>query len=107
MRFASSFAGLLPVLTLSLAAPSELKKTPDVNSFIVKERPIALQGALNNIGPDGSQVSGAGAYIVASPSTTDPNCEISCTFPPIMYAYKTRFLHLDPRFGFDYENDNR
>lgn len=48
----------------------------DVDSFISTERGIALQGALNNIGPNGSLVPGAGAgYVVASPSKENPNCE--------------------------------
>lgn len=51
-------------------------RAQDVESFISTERPIALQGALNNIGPDGSQVPGAGAgLVVASPSKVNPDCE--------------------------------
>jgi glucoamylase len=35
-----------------------------------------LRGALNNIGPDGSEVPGAGAgFVVASPSKANPNCK--------------------------------
>lgn len=50
----------------------------DVDSFISTERPIALQGALNNIGPDGSEASGAIAgLVVASPSKANPDCEFS------------------------------
>jgi glucoamylase len=50
----------------------------DLNSFVVSERAISLQGALNNIGPNGTKVPGAGAgYVVASPSKVDPNCEYS------------------------------
>ncbi|KAF7869951.1 hypothetical protein EAF04_004735 [Stromatinia cepivora] len=45
----------------------------NLNSFIASERKIALQGVLNNIGPDGSKVSGAGNYVVASPSKANPD----------------------------------
>ncbi|RAL61125.1 hypothetical protein DID88_010464 [Monilinia fructigena] len=45
----------------------------NLNTFIASERRIALQGVLNNIGPDGSKVAGAGNYVVASPSKTNPD----------------------------------
>ncbi|RDW69741.1 putative glucoamylase P [Coleophoma cylindrospora] len=46
----------------------------DLASFIAEERVVALQGALNNIGPNGSAVPGAGAgFVVASPSKANPN----------------------------------
>ncbi|GAP87391.1 putative glycosyl hydrolase family 15 [Rosellinia necatrix] len=46
----------------------------DLDGFVEKQRAISLQGVLNNIGPDGSRVPGAGAgVIVASPSTENPN----------------------------------
>ncbi|KAA8571273.1 hypothetical protein EYC84_000600 [Monilinia fructicola] len=44
-----------------------------LNAFISFERRIALQGVLNNIGPDGSKVAGAGNYVVASPSKANPD----------------------------------
>ncbi|KAK3944891.1 1, 4-alpha-D-glucan glucohydrolase [Diplogelasinospora grovesii] len=45
-----------------------------VDSFVATEHGIALQGALANIGPNGSQVPGAGAgFVVASPSKVNPN----------------------------------
>lgn len=50
----------------------------DLDSFVSSERAIALQGALNNIGPDGSEVAGASAgFVVASPSKENPNCKSS------------------------------
>jgi len=53
-----------------------------VDNFVSVERPIALQGALNNIGPNGSMVPGAGAgYVVASPSKVNPNCEWHQSMP--------------------------
>lgn len=69
-------AGLISLLcSQAFAAPAEIGKR-DLNSFVASERAIALQGALNNIGPDGSQVPGAGAgFVVASPSQVNPNCE--------------------------------
>lgn len=75
----SSFAGLVSLLcSRALAAPSpqlELEAR-DLTSFVASERAIALQGALNNIGPDGSEVPGAGAgFVVASPSKVNPDCK--------------------------------
>jgi len=50
------------------------RQSNDLDSFISKESPIALQGVLNNIGANGSQVNGASSgIVVASPSTQDPN----------------------------------
>jgi glucoamylase len=58
-----------------IAAPTELGAR-DLNSFIASERIFALQGVLNNIGPDGADVPGAGAgFVVASPSKVDPDCQ--------------------------------
>lgn len=52
-----------------------MKPGGDLDSFVASQAQISLQGALNNIGPDGSAVSGAGNYVVASPSKVNPNCE--------------------------------
>jgi hypothetical protein len=46
-----------------------------LDAFIAREREIALQGALDNIGPNGAKVPGAHAgLVVASPSKVNPNC---------------------------------
>ncbi|KAK1996962.1 family 15 glycosyl hydrolase [Colletotrichum falcatum] len=46
----------------------------DFSTFISQQKDIALKGALNNIGPNGSWVQGASAgIVVASPSKTDPD----------------------------------
>ncbi|KAK2044146.1 family 15 glycosyl hydrolase [Colletotrichum somersetense] len=46
----------------------------DIDTFISQQRDIALKGALNNIGPNGSLVQGASAgIVVASPSKADPD----------------------------------
>ncbi|KAI9839170.1 MAG: hypothetical protein M1819_003163 [Sarea resinae] len=51
-----------------------LHRRATVDSFIATESPIALQGVLNNIGPNGAKVPGAAAgIVVASPSTSNPN----------------------------------
>ncbi|KAL3427311.1 glucoamylase [Phlyctema vagabunda] len=50
------------------------RATGTVDSYLTSESPIAFQGVLNNIGPDGSKAPGADAgIVVASPSTEDPN----------------------------------
>ncbi|OSD07483.1 carbohydrate-binding module family 20 protein [Trametes coccinea BRFM310] len=44
------------------------------DAYVASESPIAKQGVLNNIGPDGSKAHGAKAgIVVASPSTSNPN----------------------------------
>ncbi|KAI1324147.1 carbohydrate-binding module family 20 protein [Xylariaceae sp. FL0255] len=45
-----------------------------LDAFVERQRAISLQGALNNIGPNGSQSSGAASgVVIASPSTTNPD----------------------------------
>jgi hypothetical protein len=61
--------------TAAIANPTHHPTQNRLDAFIKAERAIALQGALNNIGPNGSAVPGAGAgYVVASPSKVNPNC---------------------------------
>jgi glucoamylase len=74
----SSFLGVVSlVCSGALANPAHPTSKPThLDAFITSEMAIALQGALNNIGPNGSKVPGAGAgFVVASPSTTNPNCQ--------------------------------
>ncbi|TVY86551.1 Glucoamylase P [Lachnellula willkommii] len=58
----------------AIAEPSSgIKSRTAIDDFVSKQAAISLQGALNNIGPDGSEVPGAGAgFVVASPSKIDP-----------------------------------
>ena len=52
------------------------RATGSLSSFIASESPIALQGVLNNIGSTGSKVPGAASgLVVASPSTSNPDCK--------------------------------
>ncbi len=76
MHFPSSIGSVASLFVLrAIAAPSGLKPE-DLDSFVAREKVVALQGALNNIGPHGSLVPGAGAgFVVASPSKADPNCK--------------------------------
>ena len=75
MRFPTSISLLSVLCTRVLAAPSVEIWARDLNSFVASEKAIALQGALNNIGPNGSMVPGAGAgFVVASPSKVNPDC---------------------------------
>jgi hypothetical protein len=78
MHFTHSLVGLVSLLiSQSLAAPSDLRSR-DLTSFIAAERAISLQGALNNIGPNGPAVPGAGAgFVVASPSKVNPDCKLA------------------------------
>jgi len=54
----------------------EARATGSLETFIASESPIALEGILNNVGPNGSKVEGANSgVVVASPSKENPNCE--------------------------------
>ncbi|KAI1616287.1 1, 4-alpha-D-glucan glucohydrolase [Exophiala viscosa] len=69
------------VLPFSFAAPSLDARQDDLSSFIAVEQPIALAGALANIGGLSSTwVEGASpGMVVASPSTVNPNYFYSWT----------------------------
>ena len=73
-------AGLIGILLVSpgtTAPPETLHKRAAIDTWIATESPIALQGVLNNIGPNGSKAPGAAAgIVVASPSTTSPDCKL-------------------------------
>ncbi|KAI1849333.1 hypothetical protein JX266_004828 [Neoarthrinium moseri] len=75
LRLITKYAVAVAALSsLSIASPARLPRAVDVDAFIAAQRPIALQGTLNNIGPNGSLVEGASAgYVVASPSKVNPN----------------------------------
>jgi len=76
MRFPTSISLISVLCTRVLASSSAELRTRDLNAFIASEKAIALQGALNNIGPNGSMVPGAGAgFVVASPSKANPDCK--------------------------------
>jgi hypothetical protein len=85
------------------AASAKFEKR-DLNSFVATERAIALEGALNNIGPDGLMVPGAGAgFVIASPSQVNPDCQY-LNLSPASSTDTNRFLHLDSRLGHDIED---
>jgi glucoamylase len=76
MRFLNSISLISVLCARVLAAPNAELWARDLNSFVTSEKAIALQGALNNIGPNGSMVPGAGAgFVIASPSTANPDCK--------------------------------
>jgi len=109
MHFSRSFVGLVSLLfSKALAAPSDLRSR-DLTSFVAAERAIALQGALNNIGPNGSEVPGAGSgFVVASPSKVNPDCKL--VLIPNSYEIKlirNRLLYMDQRLGSDPEDAHR
>lgn len=56
--------------------PSTLHRRQDVNSFIQTEKPIALQGILNNFGPNGNYSRGAapGIPVAGNSETNLPVC---------------------------------
>lgn len=71
----SSFLCGFSLLLCGVVAKPTRLEARDLDSYVTAERAIALQGALNNIGPNGSEVPGAGSgFVVASPSMVNPNC---------------------------------
>jgi glucoamylase len=76
---AKLIARLAVLAACSVANANRPNAANDIDAFIEKQRAISLQGALDNIGPNGSRVEGAAAgVIVASPTKDDPNCEPNC-----------------------------
>lgn len=72
-------------LALALLAPGALssalhpaRRQSSLSSYIESETSTALQGVLDNIGTNGSKVTGASSgIVVASPSKVNPDCEFS------------------------------
>lgn len=55
-----------------------------VDDFVTTEEPIALAELLCNIGANGCNDGGASSgVVIASPSTSDPNCEQIRIFRPL------------------------
>lgn len=77
MYVQGSVIGVAALLARQVAASSfnSLRARDSLDSFVATETTISLQGAQNNIGPNGSLVSGAGNYVVASPSLVNPDCQ--------------------------------
>jgi hypothetical protein len=102
----SVFAALVySFLPQVLCTPSNLNPR-DLDSWVTAESAIALQGALNNIGPNGTKVAGAGAgFVVASPSKVNPDCKF---LPPSTLAATNmrRLLHLESRLRSHIEDDH-
>lgn len=78
LEFASltmpSLRQLVPAFLLAGSSLSSPLESRDLSSFITKERATALQGILNNIGPDGKLSQGAASgVVIASPSTVNPD----------------------------------
>lgn len=75
----TTFKTLFSVLTfatLGATTPplAERAPTDGISKFINNEKPIALQGILANIGPDGQLCQGAASgVVIASPSTVNPD----------------------------------
>lgn len=70
------------VAAFAWAGLGAAQQNASLDPFVTQEKSIALQGALNNIGPNGSKVPGASAgIVVASPSTVNPDCKSLSPFP--------------------------
>lgn len=74
MMYPKSYVFGIAATILQVATTlSKSIKARDLDSFVSSQATISLQGALNNIGPNGSAVAGAGNYVVASPSKANPD----------------------------------
>lgn len=97
MRF-PHFAVVFVYLGLpqAIAAPSYgLKARTQLDDFVSKQNAVSLQGALNNIGPNGSEAPGAKAgFVVASPSKVDPPCKLNSQHQNTVLT-SPRLLYLD------------
>lgn len=94
--------GILSLTTTSLAVTAGdfvPRATGSLDSFLSSETPIALQGLLDNIGPDGAFTAGARpGIVIASPSKSDPNCMFvffCCTY--LVADANQRLFYLDTR----------
>jgi glucoamylase len=77
MRSRAILAALAATTFHGATAKSLRRQDDDLASRIEAENKIALQGVLNNFGPDGSQAPGASSgVLIASPSTENPNCKL-------------------------------
>jgi len=62
----------------AVASPASFQKRQDVDSYVEAEKPIALQGILNNFGPNGNLSRGAAPGVsIAGNSETNPPCTLS------------------------------
>ncbi|KAI0409703.1 carbohydrate-binding module family 20 protein [Xylaria palmicola] len=69
-----SIVKLSALAACGVAVAGKLPRPSGLDAFVEEQRAISLQRVLNNIGPHGSRVPGAGAgVIVASPSTENPD----------------------------------
>lgn len=85
----------------SIQAPISLQGNLD--EWLAGETNVALTGILNNIGNKGAWVHGASpGVVVASPSTSEPDCISSSCF--YRNQLMCRLLHLDARLGTHDEN---
>ncbi|KAK4226342.1 Six-hairpin glycosidase-like protein [Podospora fimiseda] len=65
---------LLAATALLTTANASILKTIELEKFIKAENKIAIQGVLDNIGPNGVKVPGAGrGLVIASPSKYNPD----------------------------------
>jgi glucoamylase len=63
----------------ALSAPPHVPRQANnsLDEWLDTQEPIALEGVLANIGGQGSKVEGAAdGLVVASPSKSDPDCEM-------------------------------
>lgn len=93
-----------------VAAPQILapRATGSLDTWLAAESAVARQGILDNIGSAGAHAANAKpGIVVASPSTSDPNCKLSQLFIEVQTNRTYRLLYLDSRLGLGVQNFGR
>lgn len=77
MQFSKSFFLAIQIAVTVVSArtvPEVSKRDAALDSWITSQRPIAFDGILANIGPNGANAQGVNAgAIIASPSKSNPD----------------------------------
>lgn len=109
----STTVAVLTALSLvgeAWASPSQLRAR-DLESFIAKEREVAYQGVLANIGANGAKVAGASAgLVIASPDKEDPDCTFFQQCSSLIWFMANgvrRLLYMDTRCCSHHEDFSR
>lgn len=102
--------GALALGQSALAAPQlSPRATASLDAWLATETTVSLNGILNNIGASGAYAKSAkNGVVIASPSTSNPNCKshIASSLSCVSVTNGLRLLYVVPRLcahleGFD------
>ena len=93
----------------AIAAPQlSPRATGSLDTWLATETTVSLNGILANIGADGAYAKSAKpGVIVASPSTSNPDCENLLNWPCRTIIDISRLLYLDERCCSCHESPGR